>query len=76
MDYGLRLILYLVKNREKEPPHILEVNSSPGTEGIEKASGQNISKEVIEFFMKESNRIKVPDACGFKEIVTINHLVK
>ena len=59
------------KNREKEPPHILEVNSSPGTEGIEKASGQNISKEVIEFFMKESNRIKVPDACGFKEIVTI-----
>ena len=59
------------KNREKEPPYILEVNSSPGTEGIEKASGQNISKEVIEFFMKESNRIKVPDACGFKEIVTI-----
>ena len=59
------------KNREKEPPYILEVNSSPGTEGIEKASGQNISKEVIQFFMKDNNRIKVPDACGFKEIVTI-----
>ena len=59
------------KNREKEPPYILEVNSSPGTEGIEKASGQNISKEVLQFFMKESNRVKVPEACGFKEIVTI-----
>ena len=59
------------KDRKKEPPFMIEVNSSPGTEGIEKASGQNISKEVIEFFMKESNRIKVPDACGFKEIVTI-----
>ena len=59
------------KNREKLPPYILEVNSSPGTEGIEKASGQNISKEVLQFFMKESNRVKVPDACGFKEIVTI-----
>ena len=59
------------KNRKKDPPFVLEVNSSPGTEGIEKASGQNISKEVIEFFGKERNRIKVPDACGYKEIVTI-----
>jgi hypothetical protein len=59
------------KNRKKDPPFVLEVNSSPGTEGIEKASGQNISKEVIEFFGKERNRIKVPDACCYKEIVTI-----
>ena len=35
---------------EKEPPFVIEVNSSPGTEGIEEASGQNISKEIIEFF--------------------------
>jgi ribosomal protein S6--L-glutamate ligase len=26
------------KNREKEPPYFLEVNSSPGTEGIEDAT--------------------------------------
>ena len=36
---------------EKNPPFILEVNSSPGTEGIEDASGLNISKIVLEYFM-------------------------
>jgi len=59
------------KNREKEPPFIIEVNSSPGTEGIEKASGQNISKEVVQFFADKKNWVKVPSECGFKEIVSI-----
>ena len=28
------------KNRESQPPYMLEVNSSPGTEGIEEATGK------------------------------------
>tara|TARA_R110001592_G_scaffold92353_1_gene269334 strand:- start:18 stop:1403 length:1386 start_codon:yes stop_codon:yes gene_type:complete len=59
------------KNREKEPPFVIEVNSSPGTEGIEEASGQNISKEIIEFFADSKNWVKVPAECGYKEVVTI-----
>ena len=59
------------KNREKEPPFVIEVNSSPGTEGMEEASGQNISKEIIEFFTDKKNWVKVPGECGFKEIVSI-----
>ena len=59
------------KNRESEPPFMLEVNSSPGTEGIEDATGQNIAKEVIQHFAKEENRYTVPTECGFKEILTI-----
>jgi len=59
------------KNREKEPPFMLEVNSSPGTEGIEDATGQNIAKEVIEHFANKENRFTVPTECGFKEILTI-----
>jgi len=59
------------KNREKEPPFVIEVNSSPGTEGMEEASGQNISKEIIEFFADKKNWVKVPGECGFKEIVSI-----
>ena len=59
------------KNREKEPPYFLEVNSSPGTEGIEKASGMNIAKEVITHFADGENRFTVPTECGFKEILTI-----
>lgn len=30
-----------------EGPQIMEVNSSPGLEGIEKASGENVAKEII-----------------------------
>ena len=59
------------KNREKEPPYFLEVNSSPGTEGIEKATGMNIAKEVITHFADGENRFTVPTECGFKEILTI-----
>jgi|TARA_B110000240_G_scaffold5939_1_gene6531 ribosomal protein S6--L-glutamate ligase len=59
------------KNREKEPPFVIEVNSSPGTEGIEEATGQNISKEIIEFFADSKNWVKVPSECGYKEVVTI-----
>ena len=59
------------KNREKEPPFILEVNSSPGTEGMEEATGKNISKDIIQYFQDPKNRKKVPTECGYKEVVTI-----
>jgi len=59
------------KNRTKEPPFIIEVNSSPGTEGMEEATGRNISKEILEFFSDKKNWVKVPSECGYKEIVTI-----
>ena len=35
--------------RSKRGPLVLEVNSSPGLEGIEKYTEQNIAKEIIEF---------------------------
>ena len=59
------------KNRDKEPPYFLEVNSSPGTEGIEDATGMNIAKDVINHFANGENRYTVPTECGFKEILTI-----
>ena len=59
------------KNRDKEPPFMLEVNSSPGTEGIEDATGQNIAKQVIEHFAKKKNRYTVPTECGHREVVSI-----
>jgi Glutathione synthase/Ribosomal protein S6 modification enzyme (glutaminyl transferase) len=38
------------KKPKTEPPYILQVNHSPGTEGIEKATGNNILKQVIHFY--------------------------
>ena len=57
---------------EKKPPYMLEVNSSPGTEGIEQASGKNIVKEIIEHFRNPKMRYTVPTECGYNEVVTID----
>jgi len=60
------------KNPKKDPPYILEINHSPGTEGIEKATGDNIVKKVIDFYSNPDNRYAVPTQCGWEEIVTVN----
>ena len=54
-----------------KPPYILEVNHSPGTTGIEKATGKNIVKEVIEYFSESKHRYSIPSQCGFLEVVTV-----
>ena len=59
------------KNPKKKSPYILEVNHSPGTEGIEEATGKNIVKEVIDFYSNSDNRYAVPTQCGYFEIVNI-----
>ena len=61
------------KNREKDEPFFIEVNSSAGTEGVEEATNRNISKEIIEFFEDRKNWIHVPTECGFKEIVKVGN---
>ena len=59
------------KNREKQPPFIIEVNSSPGTEGIEKATEGNLVKQIIQHFEDPKNRWSVPTECGYREVVNI-----
>ncbi len=61
------------KNRETGRPIFLEVNSSPGTEGIEDATGKNISKILLEHFLDKNKRYTVPTECGWEEIVTVEH---
>jgi ribosomal protein S6--L-glutamate ligase len=39
-------------------PTLLEVNSSPGFEGIEKATGKNIASQILKFVVSESKRLK------------------
>jgi ribosomal protein S6--L-glutamate ligase len=56
---------------KKKPPYMLEVNSSPGTEGIEEASGKNIVKEILEHFKNSKMRHTVPTQCGWEEVVSI-----
>ena len=45
------------KNREKDSPYFIEVNSSPGLIGIEKAlkSEGSITEKVLKTFMNRDN---------------------
>jgi len=40
--------------RSNHGPVVMEVNSSPGLEGIEKATGKDIAAKVIEFMEKNA----------------------
>lgn len=56
----------------KGQPYFLEVNSSPGTDGIEEAnSGLNIAKLVLEHYKNPEYRYSVPTKCGYHEMVSI-----
>lgn len=44
--------------RSKNGPSIMEVNSSPGLEGIERASGKDIAKMIVEFIEKNAKKEK------------------
>jgi ribosomal protein S6--L-glutamate ligase len=40
--------------RSKHGPVVMEINSSPGLEGVEKATGLDVAKEIIEFAEKHA----------------------
>ena len=42
-------------NREKDPPFFIEVNSSPGTEGYEKATKTNVVRDALNLYMNREN---------------------
>ncbi|MAH44177.1 hypothetical protein CL614_10765, partial [archaeon] len=46
------------EDRENESPFMLEVNSNPGTSGIEKTLNKNIALDVLESFKDRSNWLK------------------
>jgi RimK family alpha-L-glutamate ligase len=56
----------------KGQPYFLEVNSSPGTDGIEDANPNlNIAKIILQHYRNPDNRYSVPTKCGYHEIVSI-----
>ena len=56
---------------KKDKVYILEVNNSPGTEGIEKATKDNIPKNILEYFKDDNNWSRTPTPCGYCETVDI-----
>jgi ribosomal protein S6--L-glutamate ligase len=60
----------MIDSKTKKP-YILEVNSSPGTEGISKAIGVPIVAKVIEYISDKENWVLPEYSIGYLETVTI-----
>lgn len=50
---------------------VIEVNSSPGTQGIEEATGSNVIRLIIEHLLTRKHWYLVPQEVGYLEIVQI-----
>lgn len=61
---------------KKNEPYIIEINSSPGTSGIEKATKLNIVSMIIDFVSNKYNWVKVSKECGFREIIDVDGIGK
>lgn len=58
-------------DKKTKKPYILEVNSSPGTEGISKAIGKPIVDEVLDYILDRKNWVASTMEVGYLETVTI-----
>lgn len=61
----------IIVDKDNEKPYVLEVNASPGTTGIEKTTGINVTEIIIDFLLNKKNWIKPKKTTGFRELVTI-----
>ena len=63
-------------DQKTNKPYVLEVNSSPGTEGISKALGKPIVDDVIDFVIDRENWILPSLEVGYMETVEVKGLGK
>lgn len=63
----------MIDNKTKKP-YILEVNSSPGTEGISQAIGKPIVDDVLDYILNKKNWTLTTMEIGYLETVKVNGL--
>lgn len=66
----------VIKSKKTGQQYVIEVNSSPGTEGIEKATGKNVVKTVLDYAKDISNWLFKALECGYKEYIEVDGIGK
>jgi len=61
----------LIVDKKTGKNYVLEVNSSPGTQGLKKATGVDVVKDIIDFISDRQNWIRSRRVVGFREVVTV-----
>ena len=61
----------LIVDKKTGKNYVLEVNSSPGTQGLLKATGVDVVGDIVDFVSDKSNWIRSRKNIGFREIVQV-----
>lgn len=66
----------IIIDKKTGKPYVLEVNSSPGTKGIEKTTGTSVTGKVLDFLEDQGNWMMDRFEVGFREIIDIEGVGK
>jgi ribosomal protein S6--L-glutamate ligase len=61
----------IIVDKKSKQNYVLEVNSSPGTQGLKDATGIDVVKNIIDYFTDKSNWIRSRKVIGFREVVQV-----
>lgn len=61
----------IIVDKKTKKNYVLEVNSSPGTQGLKKATGIDVVKDVIDFVLNKENWTRSKRTIGYREVISI-----
>lgn len=61
----------IIVDKKTKQNYVLEVNSSPGTQGLKDATGIDVVKNIIDYFTDKANWIRSRKVIGFREVIQI-----
>jgi len=62
----------LIVDKKTGKNYVLEVNSSPGTQGLKKATGIDVIGDILDFLEDKTNWIRNKRIIGFREVIHID----
>lgn len=64
----------IIVDKKTGKNYVLEVNASPGTQGLKKATGIDVVADILDFLEDKSNWIRSKRVVGFREVIHIPNL--
>lgn len=61
----------IIVDKKTGKNYVLEVNASPGTQGLKKATGIDVVADILDFLQDKSNWIRSKRVIGFREVVYV-----
>lgn len=64
----------IIVDKKTGKNYVLEVNASPGTQGLKKATGIDVVSDILDFLEDKANWIRSKSIVGFREVISISGL--